>query len=54
MERVKTGIDGLDQALGGGIPRGNIVLVSGSAGTGKTLLSLSFIYYGATNFKERL
>jgi len=52
MERIKTGIDGLDQALGGGIPKGNVVLVSGSAGTGKTLVSLSFIYYGATKFKE--
>lgn len=52
MERVKTGIEGLDQALGGGIPKGNVVLVSGSAGTGKTLLCLSFIYYGAVKFKE--
>lgn len=52
MERIKTGIEGLDQALGGGIPKGNVILVSGSAGTGKTLLSLSFIYYGATQFKE--
>jgi circadian clock protein KaiC len=52
MERVKTGIEGLDQALSGGIPRGNVILVSGSAGTGKTLLCLSFIYYGAKNFKE--
>jgi len=52
MERVKTGIDGLDEALGGGIPKGNVILVSGSAGTGKTLLALSFIYYGATKFNE--
>ncbi|MEM5772709.1 MAG: ATPase domain-containing protein [Candidatus Aenigmatarchaeota archaeon] len=52
MERVKTGIEGLDQALGGGIPKGNVVLVSGSAGTGKTLMCLSFIYYGALNFNE--
>jgi circadian clock protein KaiC len=52
MERVKTGVEGLDQALNGGIPKGNVVLVSGSAGTGKTLLCLSFVYYGATKFKE--
>jgi circadian clock protein KaiC len=52
MERVKTGIEGLDEALKGGIPKGNVILVSGSAGTGKTLLSLSFIYYGATKYKE--
>jgi circadian clock protein KaiC len=52
MERVKTGIEGLDQALNGGIPNGNIILISGSAGTGKTLLCLSFVYYGATKFNE--
>lgn len=52
MERVKTGIDGLDEALGGGIPKGNIILISGSTGTGKTLIALSFIYYGATKFNE--
>jgi len=52
MERVKTGIEGLDQALNGGIPKGNIILISGSAGTGKTLICLSFIYYGATKFNE--
>jgi circadian clock protein KaiC len=38
--------------LHGGIPKGNIILISGSAGTGKTLLCLSFIYYGATKFNE--
>lgn len=52
MERVKTGIVGLDNALMGGIPKGNVILVSGSAGTGKTLLVLSFIYYGATMYHE--
>jgi circadian clock protein KaiC len=52
MERVKTGIEGLDQALNGGIPKGNVILVSGSAGTGKTLIGLSFVYYGATKFNE--
>jgi len=52
MERVKTGIEGLDQALHGGIPKGNVILLSGSAGTGKTLVCLSFIYHGATKFNE--
>jgi circadian clock protein KaiC len=52
MQRVKTGIDGLDEALNGGIPRGNIILVSGSPGTGKTILCLSFLYSGATKFDE--
>ncbi|EQD44212.1 KaiC [mine drainage metagenome] len=40
VERCATGIEGLDNILDGGIPRGNTVLVSGSCGTGKTTLSL--------------
>ncbi|MDI6806488.1 MAG: ATPase domain-containing protein [Candidatus Aenigmarchaeota archaeon] len=52
MERVKTGISGLDEALNGGIPKGNVILISGPSGTGKTLLGLSFLYHGATKFNE--
>jgi circadian clock protein KaiC len=43
----KTGIAKLDELLGQGIPRGSSVLVSGVAGTGKTVLLLEFIYRGA-------
>jgi circadian clock protein KaiC len=49
---VRTGIKGLDQILGGGIPRGNITLVEGPIGAGKTLLGVEFIYRGATEFNE--
>ena len=49
---IKTGIKGLDTILLGGIPRGNIILVEGSAGTGKTTLGLEFIYRGITEFNE--
>jgi len=52
MERVKTGIEGLDKILNGGIPKNNIVLISGGAGTGKTILSLQYLYNGAKKFKE--
>jgi len=52
MGRVPIGIEGLDKALHGGIPEGNVILISGSAGTGKTLIGLSFIYYGASKFNE--
>lgn len=45
--RAKTGIRNLDTLLGEGIPYGSSLLVSGVAGTGKTLLSLEFIYRGA-------
>jgi circadian clock protein KaiC len=41
-ERVPTGIDTLDEMLGGGYYRGSSVLVSGTAGTGKTSLASSF------------
>lgn len=42
-----TGIPKLDDLLGGGVPRGSSVLISGVAGTGKTVLGLEFIYRGA-------
>ena len=53
-ERVKcvTGIEGLDNILGGGIPTNNIVLVTGTAGTGKTTLAFEFLVRGATQFNE--
>src|SRR2546429_4086598 len=49
---VKTGGVGLDAILGGGIPRGNVIVVEGPAGSGKTTLGLEFIYRGATDFGE--
>jgi circadian clock protein KaiC len=49
---VKTGIKGLDEILFGGIPRGNIILAAGSAGTGKTTLGVEFVYRGASQFNE--
>ncbi len=51
--RTKTGIQGLDKALNGGIPNGNIVLISGGAGTGKSTLCLQFAINGATLFGEK-
>ena len=44
MDRVKTYVGGFDDALGGGIPRGSVVLVAGSAGTMKTALTFSLLY----------
>jgi len=52
MERVKTGIKGLDELVEGGFPAGRSVLVSGACGTGKTILSMEYIYRGALEFKE--
>lgn len=50
--RTKSGIAGLDEALGGGIPRGNTVLVSGGPGTGKSILLNQFIVNGAVQYEE--
>ncbi|RLF49041.1 MAG: circadian clock protein KaiC [Thermoplasmata archaeon] len=46
-ERCVTGIEGLDNILNGGIPRDNIILITGSCGTGKTTISLEFLIHGA-------
>ncbi|MGD1995872.1 MAG: ATPase domain-containing protein [Anaerolineae bacterium] len=46
MERVKTGIPGLDQMLRGGLLRQTVTLVEGAPGTGKTTLGMQFIYHG--------
>ena len=45
--RLATGVPGLDEMLGGGIPRGYSVLVTGPSGSGKTVLSNQFIIDGA-------
>jgi len=44
MDRLKTYVEGFDEALGGGIPRGSIVLVAGTPGTMKTALTFSILY----------
>jgi circadian clock protein KaiC len=46
-ERVRTGIEGLDDLLAGGLPRSSSTIVQGGTGTGKTLLSLQFLLEGA-------
>ncbi len=51
--RTKTGIQGLDKALMGGIPQGNIVLIAGGAGTGKSTLCLQIAVNGAKLFGEK-
>jgi circadian clock protein KaiC len=47
QDRCRTGVSKLDELLGEGIPRGSALLVSGVAGTGKTVLGLELIYRGA-------
>ncbi|MCI4326811.1 MAG: AAA family ATPase [Thermoplasmata archaeon] len=47
IPRVPTGVAGLDEMLGGGLPAGHVVLVTGLPGTGKTCLGLQFLFSGA-------
>jgi circadian clock protein KaiC len=44
--RIRTGIAGLDDILGGGLPQGHLYLVEGDPGTGKTTLALQFLLDG--------
>ncbi len=46
IERISTGIPGLDELIGGGFPKGSVILLSGTCGTGKTISSLQFLWYG--------
>jgi len=52
VELIKTGVPGLDHVLKGGLRRNSSILVTGAPGTGKTLLALQFIYYGAKDYNE--
>ena len=52
LPKARTGISGLDEITGGGLPRGRPTLVCGSAGCGKTLLAIEFLVRGATAFGE--
>ncbi|HLC79496.1 MAG TPA: ATPase domain-containing protein [archaeon] len=47
MERVSTGVKGFDELIAGGFPEGSTILLSGGAGTGKTIFGLSYLYNGA-------
>jgi len=52
IELTKTGIDGLDAILNGGIVKNSTTLVSGNPGAGKSILGLQYIYNGVKMFDE--
>src|SRR5262245_466126 len=52
LPKAPTGIQGLDEVTGGGIPRGRPTLVCGGAGCGKTLLAMEFLVRGAVDQDE--
>lgn len=49
---IKTTIPGMDDLLLGGVRKGNILLIEGAAGTGKTTAALAFVYHGAKELGE--
>jgi circadian clock protein KaiC len=52
LPKSPTGIAGLDEITGGGLPKGRPTLVCGSAGCGKSMLGVEFLVRGATQFNE--
>lgn len=52
MNRIKTGINGLDELMEGGFPEGRTVLLSGACGTGKTIFGMQYLYEGAKTYSE--
>ena len=47
LARCGTGIEGLDDILGGGLPQNRLYLIQGDPGVGKTTLALQFLLAGA-------
>ena len=54
VERVETGIHGLDDMIEGGFPKTSVTLVSGGPGTGKTLFCSQFLWHGIQNGENGL
>ncbi len=52
MDKAPTGITGFDEVTNGGLPRGRPTLVTGAAGSGKTLFGVEFLVRGARDFGE--
>src|SRR6185312_11279802 len=52
LPKSPTGITGLDEITGGGLPKGRPTLVCGSAGCGKSMLGVEFLVRGVTQFNE--
>src|SRR5262252_6015676 len=52
LAKAPSGIQGLDEVTGGGLPKGRPSLVCGGPGCGKTLLAMEFLVRGATEHGE--
>lgn len=52
IKKIETGIKGLDQVLGGGLPENKSILINGKPGTGKSFLLNEFLYRGAKKYNQ--
>jgi circadian clock protein KaiC len=52
LQKAPTGIQGLDEITGGGLPKGRATIVCGGPGCGKTMLGVEFLVRGALEFNE--
>ncbi len=52
LPKSPTGIPGMDEITGGGLPKGRPTLIAGAAGCGKTLFAMEFLVNGATQYDE--
>ena len=52
LDRISTGVKGLDELVEGGFPKGSFILLAGSPGSGKTIASSQFLYHGAKKANE--
>lgn len=52
LEKVPTGIAGLDEITNGGLPKGRPTLIAGGPGSGKTLMGMEFLIHGAQDYNE--
>ena len=53
VERVKSGVEGLDRLVEGGFLNGDVILLAGNTGSGKTIFSVEFLCKGATQYGEK-
>lgn len=54
LERVSTGVPGLDSLIERGIPKGSTMMVAGNSGSGKTILCSHFLYSGLSKGENAL
>ncbi|MGA2680675.1 MAG: ATPase domain-containing protein [Candidatus Bathyarchaeia archaeon] len=52
LTTIPTGVQGLDELISGGFPKGRVILVVGGPGAGKTILASQFLYKGITDYNE--